>query len=143
MISYRVHLTPDDNDTLLVTSPDFPELVSFGDDRDDALANALGAFEEAIEARMSEREDIPTPSAGRGDRVALPVQSALKVLLYQQMLRQDVRKAELARRMGLHKQEVDRILTLNHATSLTKLERAFAALGKQVDVSIRRLAAAE
>jgi antitoxin HicB len=92
---------------------------------------------------MSEREDVPAPSAGRGDRVALPVQSALKVLLYQQMLRQGVRKAELARRMGLHRQEVDRILTLNHATSLAKIESAFATLGKQVDVSIRTLAAAE
>ena len=64
-------------------------------------------------------------------------------MLYQQMRRQDVRKSELARRMGLHKQEIDRILTLNHATSLAKIERAFAALGKQVDVSIKELAAAE
>ena len=32
MISYRVHLAPDDNGTVLVTSPDFPELTSFGDD---------------------------------------------------------------------------------------------------------------
>lgn len=143
MISYRVHLAPDDNGTLLVTSPDFPELTTFGEDREDALARAIGAFEEAIEARMSDREEIPAPSAGAGERVALPVQSALKVLLYRQMLRQGVRKSDLARRMGLHKQEIDRILTLNHATSLARIERAFAALGKRVDVSIKSLAAAE
>ena len=30
MIKFRVKLTPDDNDTLLVTAPDFPEVITFG-----------------------------------------------------------------------------------------------------------------
>lgn len=137
MISYRVQLTPDD-DTFLVTSPDFPGLVTFGDDRDDALAHAVGAFEEAIAARMARREEIPLPSKGKANapRVSLPAQSALKVLLYQQMRQQGVRKAELARRMGLHRQEIDRLLDLNHATSLAKIECAFEALGKQLGVTV-------
>ncbi len=28
MIRYRVELTPDDNDTFLVTAPDFPEVIT-------------------------------------------------------------------------------------------------------------------
>ncbi len=139
MISYRVHLKPDDNGTFLVTAPDFPELTTFGETRAEALTHALGAFEEAIEARISDREEIPVPSKGkvRDIRVALPVQASVKVLLYQSMRKDGVRKAELARRMSIHKQEVDRILDLNHATSLSKIEHAFEVLGKKLSVDVR------
>src|SRR5438552_2035848 len=132
MISYRVFLTRDDNDTLLVTSPGFAELASFGDTREEALAHAADALEEVIAARMSDREEIPSPSRGKAQdpRVSLPMQASLKVLLYQAMWKQGVRKADLARRMSIHKQEVDRILDLNHATNLAKIEHAFGVLGK-------------
>ncbi len=138
MISYRVNLTPDSNDTVLVTSPDFPELVTFGDDEADALSYAVGAFSEAIAARISDREEIPPPSKGKASdpRVTLPVQAAVKVLLYQQMWKKGVRKADLARRMDLHRQEIDRLLDLNHTTSLAKIEKAFAALGKALDIAV-------
>ena len=55
MIAYPVILKKDTNDTILVTSVDFPELVTFGQDKDDALSHAIGAFEEAIEARISDQ----------------------------------------------------------------------------------------
>jgi antitoxin HicB len=137
MISYRVKLENDEG-TVLVTSPDFPELVTFGEDREDALSHAIGAFEEAIEARISDREEIPAPSKGKTSdpRVTLPVQAAVKVLLYQQMWKNGVRKADLARKMDLHRQEIDRLLDLNHATSLAKIEKAFAALGKTLDIAV-------
>lgn len=141
MISYRAHLKPDDNGTFLVTSPDFPELATFGETREDALRHALGAFEEAIEARISDRKEIPAPSKinARDIRVTLPVQAAVKVLLYQSMWKDGIRKSDLARRMSIHKQEVDRILDLNHATSLAKIERAFEALGKQLSIDVREV----
>ncbi len=137
MISYRVKLENDEG-TILVTSPDFPELVTFGQGREDALSHAIGAFEEAIEARISDREKIPSPSKGKAadPRVTLPIQAAVKVLLYQQMWKDGVRKADLARKMDLHRQEIDRLLDLNHATSLAKIEKAFAVLGKTLDIAV-------
>ena len=135
MIAYPVKLTPDDNGTLLVTSPDFPELTSFGDTIEDALGRAQGALLEAIEARIHDREPIPRPSAGK-HLVLLPTQAVVKVLLYQVMQSEGVRKSELARRMSIPRQEVDRILDLNHGTALPKIELAFAALGKQLSVAV-------
>ena len=139
MISYRVQLAPDDNGTFLVTLPDFPELTTFGDTREEALSYALSALEEAIAARMSDRQEIPLPSRGRAwdSRVSLPMQASLKVLLYQAMWSEGVRKSDLARRMSIHKQEVDRILDLNHATNLSKLERAFDVLGKKLSIGVQ------
>jgi antitoxin HicB len=60
----------------------------------------------------------------------------MKVLLYQAMHSEGVRKSDLARRMSLPRQEVDRILDLNHGTALAKMELAFEALGKQIDVAV-------
>ena len=93
---------------------------------------------EAIAARIAHREPIPLPSRGKPSdpRVTLPMQSAVKVLLYQQMWKSGVRKADLARKMDLHRQEIDRLLDLNHATSLARIEKAFAALGKALDIAV-------
>jgi hypothetical protein len=43
---------------------------------------------------------------------------------------------ENARRIALHRQEIDRFFDLNHATNLTKIETAFAALGKKPDIFV-------
>lgn len=135
MIAYPVTLTPDDNGTFLVASPDFPELTSFGDTVEDSLDRARGALLEAIEARIHDREPIPPPSAGK-HMVTLPAQAAIKVLLYQAIEAQGIRKSELARRMNIPRQEVDRLLDLNHGTALPKMELAFAVLGKQLRLSV-------
>jgi antitoxin HicB len=68
--------------------------------------------------------------------VRLPAQAAVKVLLYQAMHAEGVRKSELARRMSIPRQEVDRILDLNHGTALPKIELAFEALGRELDVAV-------
>ena len=135
MLSYPVRLSPDDNDTVLVTAPDFPELTAFGEDEEDALWHAVDALEEAIAARMQTREDVPEPSRGRR-RVALPTQTVLKVLLYQAMRRKRVRKAELARRLHWHAPQVDRLLDLRHASRLDQIDAAANALGLDLDIRV-------
>ena len=64
MLSYPIKLETDDS-TVLATSPDFPELTTFGDDRDEALARAGHALQEAIAARIHLGQDIPMPSNGK------------------------------------------------------------------------------
>lgn len=135
MIAYPVTLAPDDNGTFLVTSQDFPELTSFGDTIEEALDRARGALLEAIEARIHDREPIPPPSAGK-HLVTLPAQAAIKILLYQALESEGMRKSELARRMSVPRQEVDRMLDLNHGTALPKMELAFAVLGRQLRLTV-------
>ena len=137
MFCYPVTLTPDDNGTILVTFPDIPEAVTFGDDEDDALLRAVDALENMLVAKMVDREDIPTPSStDDGPYVRLSALTTAKVLLYQVMKQQNIRKAELARRLGWHAPQADRLLDLNHASRLDQIERALAVLGKHLDVSV-------
>ncbi len=133
MLTYPLNLQEDDG-TLLVTSPDFPELTTFGDDREEAVARAVDALEEAIAARMYSRLDIPSPSRG-AVLVTLPTLTAVKVMLYQGMRDRGVGKAELARRLGWHLPQVDRVLNVQHSSRLEQMDSALAAIGLRLDVS--------
>ena len=112
MLAYPITLEDDDG-TVLATSLDFPELTTFGDDREEAIARSVHALEEAIAARIHDREDIPTPSPGETYAI-LPTLTSVKVMLYQGMRDQGVGKAELARRLGWHMPQVDRVLDVQH-----------------------------
>ncbi|MGA3188868.1 MAG: type II toxin-antitoxin system HicB family antitoxin [Bryobacteraceae bacterium] len=106
------------------------------------MQNALDALETAFIALMSDRSPIPEPSRiKRGmDSVTLPALAEAKISLYREMLAADMRKAELARRLGWHKPQVDRLLDLRHDSPLDQMERAFAALGKRVRIAIESAA---
>ncbi len=133
MLAYPIVLTPDDNDTVMATSPDFPELTTYGDDNDDALLHAVDALEEAIAARIAYREDIPSPSRGKY-KAALPTQTALKVMLYQGMREQNMTKAKLAKALNWHAPQVDRLFDCRHASRLDQLDSAFNVLGLDLEV---------
>jgi antitoxin HicB len=137
MLAYPIDLQRDTNETLLVTFPDFAEAVTFGDDESDALLRAGGALETVLAARIDDQEDIPLPSAAAGRPcVLLPALTAAKVLLYRAMREGGVRKADLARRLGWHGPQVDRVLDLNHASRLDQIEAALAVLGKRLSIDL-------
>ena len=137
MIKYRVKLE-DDEGTVLVTSPDFSEIITFGDTRDDALEYAIGAFREAIAGRIHYKEPIPKPSRIKSGEpfITLPLQTEMKIRLYESLAEKGMKKAELARRMNLHRQEIERLMDFKQSTSIGKIERAFAALGKQLIIEV-------
>ena len=137
MLAYPVDLERDTNGSVLVTFPDFTEAVTFGDDENDALFRAVGALETVLAARIDDREDIPLPSPAAGRPcVILPALTAAKVLLYRAMREAGVRKADLARRLGWHGPQIDRLLDLNHASRLDQIEAALAVLGKRLSVDL-------
>ena len=133
MLTYPIALEDDDG-TVLATSPDFPELTTFGDDREEAVARAVHALEEAIAARIHDRKDIPTPSPGE-TYALLPTLTSVKVMLYQGMREQGVGKAELARRLGWHMPQVDRVLDVQHRSRLDQMDAALGAIGRRLHVT--------
>ena len=133
MLAYPIALEDDDG-TLLVTSPDFPELTTFGEDREDAAARAVHALEEAIAARIHDRRDIPTPSQGETYAV-LPTLISVKVMLYQGMREQGIGKAELACRLGWFLPQVDRVLDVQHRSGMDMMDAALGAIGRRLHVT--------
>ena len=133
MLTYPIRLE-EDVGTVMATSPDFPELTTFGDDRDDALMRAVDALEEAIAARIHAGQNIPPPSKGEV-RVGMPTLTAVKVILYQGMRDDGVGKAELARRLGWHLPQVDRVLDIQHRSRMDQMDAALGVIDRQLYVS--------
>ena len=69
--------------------------------------------------------------------MALPALAEAKVELYRIMRESGIRKTELARRMGQPKQQIERLLSLQHASRLDQIEAAFTALRKRLTIEIR------
>ncbi len=141
MLIYPVELTPDDNDTLLVTFPDVPEAVTFGEDEAEALLMAEDALLVMLSAYMDDRQPIPEPSPLNGrPGVALKVAASAKIALHNAMLAAGKRKADLARMLNLTAIQIDHLLSLHHKSRIEQIETALAALGKRLIVEMREAA---
>lgn len=137
MFDYPVILTPDEG-AVLVTFPDVPEAITFGADEDEALLYAIDALETALSFYVDARKPLPKPGKPkRGQATVRP--SALecaKLGVYQAMTEQGVKKAELARRLGWHMPQVDRLFDLKHASRLDQIEAAARVLGRHLEVRV-------
>jgi len=138
MWSYSAKLVQDANGAYRVTFPDIPEAASIGGDKKQALLNGFGALESAVESYFDEKREIPAPSKPKKGQpvVTLPALVVSKVLLANEMIRQGVRKSELARRLDIHMPQVDRLLDPRHSSKLDAVEAAFNKLGKRLEVSV-------
>jgi antitoxin HicB len=133
---YPVRITRDDNNTFLVTFPDVPGALTFGDTREEALERAQDALLTVFDACMKDRRDIPEPSTTRGAYVELPALETAKICLYREMKARNIGKAELAKRLDWHLPQVDRVIDVHHASRLDQMEEAFAAVGKRLELTI-------
>ena len=147
---YLLRMTPDDNGTMLVTCPAFPELTTFGANEQDALDHALAAVEEAIAGRQKgdgvDGDPLPRPATDgerkrhKGPWVKLPLLISLKGQRHMAMRDAGVTRAELARRLGWHREQVDRLFRLDHASRIDRIEAAFEKLDRNVDIRVREVA---
>lgn len=138
MLAYPYILTPDDNGTLLVTFPDIPEAVAVGEDEDTAKIEAIDGLICALEGYFEDRKAVPVPLPSENDGehvVVLPALETAKILLLNEMVQQNVKKAEMARRLDVHMPQIDRLLNLRHNTKLDFLEKAAEKLGKNLNIS--------
>ena len=135
MLAYPARLRKDGK-FILVTFPDIPEAITQGDNREHALRMAAEALESAMEFYFDDRRAVPRPSKPKRGQslVELPASVAAKVLLLNEMIRQSVRPAELARRIGTTPQEVNRLTNIRHASKIDGIAVAMKALGKTLEI---------
>jgi antitoxin HicB len=135
MRAYPVNLRKDGK-FILVTFPDIPEAVTQGRDRAEALKAAKDVLETAMDVYFDERRPVPAPSQPKRGQpvVEVPASLSAKILLLNEMLRQNVRPAELARRIGTSPQVVNRLTNIRHTSQIDGIDTALRALGKRLIV---------
>lgn len=137
MLRFPANIVPDDGG-FAASFPDIPEALTSGDTIEQAREMAADALATAMEFYFEDGRPVPLPSkAKRGQHlVELPASVSAKVLLLNEMIAQGVTQAELARRLNTRKQEVQRIVNLDHATKIDTIEAAFRALGKRLELTV-------
>jgi len=143
-MEYPALFSPDsEKGGFVVTFPDFGWGVTQGDSEQEAMEMAADLLHILIADRIGKQEVLPRIQKRRGTRyrpVRLPALEAAKALLYSEWLRSGIRKAELARRIGIPKSNIDRLFDLKHRSRLDHLDAAFRALHKELSISVRNAA---
>lgn len=122
----------------VVSFRDIPEAITQGDSFDEAQSMAEDVLLSAMDFYFEDARSVPLPSEKQADEVLieLPLSAAAKVLLLNEMLRQKVKPADLARRLETSPQTINRLIDLRHATKIDAIQSAAKALGKTIEISI-------
>jgi len=141
-LAYPVVLEAAPDGGFVVSFPDVPEAHTQGKDKDEALARAVDALETALEFYTDEGGSLPVPSKPkRGQETVSPSAIvALKLSIYQAMVTDKVSKTVLAKRLGAHLMQIDRLLDLHHASKLDLIEAALRALNREITIGVKKAA---
>lgn len=139
MLRYPVTLTTDtETNTVLADFPDVPWCHSAGYDESEALLNAEDALTSALGVFIERRQAIPEPSEIKSNEahITLTALTTAKILLWNEIIRQGVRKSDLARQLNCHMPQIDRLLDFEHSSKIELVETALKLLGKQLSVQL-------
>ena len=137
---YPAVFTPDpEGGGFVVTFPDVPEALTQGDTVEECLFEAVDCLEEAIAGYICGGLPIPVASTVcEGQHaIQLPALMALKAAMHSTMAEVHISNVALGKKLGVNEKEVRRWRDPHHGTRLPTMERALAALGKQVVIQIR------
>ena len=138
-MKFPVTLIPDHKDGgFVVTFTDIPEAITQGETVEEALEYAKEALEQAIEFYFEDKRAVPLPSKPKRGQscIDLPTSYAAKVLLLNEMVKQNIRPTELARRLHTTPQEINRLTNLRHTSRIDGIAAALQALGRHLELRV-------
>jgi antitoxin HicB len=139
-MEYPALVEPAEEGGFVITFPDWGWGVSQGEDEADARETAQDALATMIAYCIRHGKPVRPPTQPKGRKyrmIELPTMVALKTELYLAFHSSGMRKAELARRLGIPKANVDKLFDFANHTRLDQIVAAFAALGKRVAFDVR------
>lgn len=115
-----------------------PEALTCGDTLRDAKEMAQDELVTAMEFYLDNNRTVPMPSPAEKGEVSIELSDSIfaKVLLLNELVKQNISKSELARRISVKPQEVQRISDLRHHTKIGTISKALKAVGKCLVFSI-------
>lgn len=138
MIKFPAQFKQDKSGGYIVTFRDIPEAITQGDTLDEAREAARDALITAMDFYFEDARPVPDASIAEigEELIELPISISAKVLLLNEMLRNRIRPADLAKAMQIKPQEVTRIMDLHHATKIDTLAQAFSAVGRRLELRV-------
>ncbi|MCH8111217.1 MAG: type II toxin-antitoxin system HicB family antitoxin [Proteobacteria bacterium] len=138
IFAFPADLEESSSGTVIVSFPDLPEALTEGTDMAEAISRAADCLEEAIAARMVNREDIPEPSRNRAGKfiVMLPAATAAKAALYVAMREAGISNVALGRRIGVDERQIRRLIDPRYRSNLADIDRALMSLDRRLEIEL-------
>lgn len=136
MVNYPITVH-EENGHFWSSCKDLPEAHSAGDTLEELLANAEEGIQLALSIYVDQGREIPVasdPDNGRQHIVYQPIQVVAKAVLWNTMLAQGLRVADLARLLGVSHPTASRLVDFEHNSKIEQVEAALRALGKRLQV---------
>lgn len=135
---YPVLLTPAEEGGFVVTCRDLPQLITQGDNEQDAVEQAADAMDEVFATYMIENIEFPEPTKAkrREHLVAPPAETMAKAALFVAMRQAGISKLQLARRLGIDEKEVRRLLDPHYGSKLPRIAQAISVLGQRLVIGL-------
>ena len=139
-LKYSAKITPDGKFFMIeIDGKGWEGALSQGRDLEEAHMMAKAVIYDYIEGLVEFKKRIPEPQViDDGTRYIIDVgyDTALKIMLRNTMYDLMVKPAELARRIGVTRQQLNNILSFRKSTNLNSLALCFDALGKPLNISV-------
>jgi len=120
-----------------VTFPDFPNIITVGKDRDEAIAMAHEALNAALACDVSRGLPLPEPSPAKKGWHPVDVLPHILVAWQIRKLRGKLSQSEIAERMGLSYQAYQRLENpIKGNPTIKTLERVARVMGKQLSIEL-------
>jgi antitoxin HicB len=135
---YPATLTPNGEGGYIVTFRDVPEAITEIWDKNELKETATDCLVTAVDFYIEDHRLFPAPSKTKKDDVIiqLPISISAKILLLNTMVLGNIRPVDLAKKMGIKPQEVNRIIDTGHTTKIDTIAKALSVLGKNLQLSI-------
>ncbi len=129
--------TEPDGNSIVIEFPDVPGAVTqidsdenFDELLNDCLVAALGGY-------VATRQPPPLPSPAKGsETVTLDVITSAKLALAIALSKLKISNVEFARHLGVTEKVVRRLLDLDHASKMARLECALDLLGQRLELRV-------
>ena len=130
---YGLHVKPLDNGKFEASSPDLPECVCDADSIDEATELATEMMPGAMELFYRQKRraiPLPTPIAEDDYPIRVPTRVQAKILLWNYMVNNRYRVADMARMLKVSQTQAQRLVDLTKdGASMEALDDAFDMLG--------------
>ncbi|XAV88434.1 MAG: type II toxin-antitoxin system HicB family antitoxin [Candidatus Symbiodolus clandestinus] len=140
MFNYPVKLQRDTQGAYLVTCRDLPDTVSGGNTQEQALEKVVSSLVKTVADYIEHRRPVPLASIPEKNEhvITLPILVVAKTALWNAMVETGTRKTDLARLLGVHLPQVDRLLNVKHSSKIESIESALQRLGRKLRLQVSR-----
>lgn len=135
--SYPCEVSRDSETGQVILECKNPSAFAFGDSLEEALKEMHSLLLDCVSDYIDEGKIFPTvtkPAKKNEVSVELTPSETVKVLFLNSMVETKTKPIQIARRLGIAKQEVTRILNPRQKTKIDTLEKAIEATGKKIDL---------